>query len=62
MDIRTIRALTHFEAWLEDRLDEPIKKSEVEWIINHIANRYCVNRKSFDEIIEALNKRMLGML
>lgn len=62
MDIGTRRALAQLDAWLEDRLGEPLKKSEVEWIVNHIANKYCTGRKSFDEISEALNKHMLGMV
>jgi hypothetical protein len=61
MDSRIELAIGLLDAWFEDR-EEPLEKPEAERIINIIANRYCVNRKSFDEICEALNKRMLGML
>lgn len=61
MDDRTRLAIELLDAWLED-CDEPLEKREVERIINIIANRYCVNRKSFDEISEVLNKHILGVV
>lgn len=61
MDTNITRALLHLDAWLEDQTEPPTKE-DVGYILNFIANRYCTDRKSFDEIFEACNKHLLGVI